>query len=370
MALEHTKLRALVVVVVFAAVAAGVYLLVRQFGEDPELAAAKELLTQREFSEASRHLKTYLTTHPQDVNARLLAAQTARRDGKFSEAKRLLQALEADRVPGELLRTEYRCMALMQGELSGLDEAAKQCRERPGEAETALLLEASIVGGLNALAPPFTTHTPYYIDVAPPLLAKLEPLVDLWLETRGRPSDRIAGLVWRGRVRELSRDHVRAIADLRKVLHESPNHFEAAFYLALFLAQEDLVGSHHRLEALRQRYPDDPQVLFALASGLHSLGRLDEAAKLFDRVIAANPTVPTALVERGLVALDAQKPAEAEPLLRKALAISPQDADTHLALARCMRLLGKTEEANQFQDRFRELEAGMVPGQRASVKKP
>ena len=371
MAPPVAKQRALLAVLLIASLAAGLYVLVRQFSGSSGVAEAEHALEERRFDDARLYLKTHLETNPKDARARLLAAQAARRAGKYDEAKLQLRTLETDRISSELLRFEQRLLAIEQGELSGIEEAIATGRDRPNEVETSLLLEAYIVAGLNRIAPSLTTHVPVPVGSAPPLLDKLERLTGMWMLSRTSVQDQVAGLAWRGRMRELAGDHAGALADLRAALERDPSHFEATFHYALFIAQENPSEASSRLESLRGRFPDDPRILFALATALHGLGQLDESARLLDRVIAIEPSSSMAYLQRGEVAIDARKPVEAEAWLRKAFALAPQVAETQLALARCMRLQGRTQEADRFQDRFLELEAEAArPARPVSGKNP
>lgn len=357
MAPPVAKQRAVLAVLLIAGLAVGLYVLVRQFGGSSDVAEAERAIEERRFDDARLHLKTHLDKKPKDASARLLAAQAARRAGKYDEAKLHLRTLETDRISSELLRFEQRLLAIQQGELSGIDEAIATCRDRPNDVETPLLLEAFIVAGLNRIAPSLNTHVPVPVGSAPPLLDKLDRLIGMWMQSRTSPQDRVAGLAWRGRLRELGNDHAGAIADLRAALERDPNHFEATFHYALFIAQENPSEARGRFEMLVGRFPDDPRILFALATALHGMGQLDESARLLDRVIAIEPSSSMAYLERGAVAIDARKPVEAEVWLKKAFSLAPRVAETQLALARCMRLQGRTQEADRFQDRFLELEA-------------
>lgn len=94
-----------------------------------------------------------------------------------------------------------------------------------------------------------------------------------------------------------------------------------------------------------------------LAVGRHGLGQFEEARQLLDELLAANPKNFPALVERGRLALDAQQPAEAEASLRRAEALAPDHADVNLQLGRTLQLLGRTQEVQRYQERFRQIDA-------------
>jgi len=355
MPVRGTKQRALVASAVLAALGVGVVWLVRQWREDPELAAAKQAVDERNFPTAAQHLDAYLAANPDDVNARLLAAQTARRRGNFNEASTHLRNLEQKHFSPETLKHEHRLLALTGGDLSSADESIGFCRQHPADPQTAALLEAMIVGTLNIVFPPASIYPFTNEDRRSPLIARGEQLVGLWLETQQRPADQSAGLGWRARLRAIAGDYPGALADLRRVLQYEPEGFEANFLYALWISQEDPTEARARMEFLAKKFPDDPKILMMLASGYRTLGQLDEAARILDRLLAAPSTA--ILVERALVYLDQQKPEQAEPLLRRAFEQAPDRREVPLALARCMTLLGKADEARKYQDRFLQLDA-------------
>ena len=66
----------------------------------------------------------------------------------------------------------------------------------------------------------------------------------------------------------------------------------------------------------------------------------------------------SALLERGLVALDARQFDEAERWLRRALAQKPDEPDINYSLSECLREAGKDAEAAHYHKKFLELDAG------------
>ncbi len=69
------------------------------------------------------------------------------------------------------------------------------------------------------------------------------------------------------------------------------------------------------LEELRSRCPNDPSVRLCWARCQHRLGRLDEARRTLDALLADEPDNAQALGERGVLALHEDDTAQAEPLL-------------------------------------------------------
>src|SRR5262249_29329043 len=76
-----------------------------------------------------------------------------------------------------------------------------------------------------------------------------------------------------------------------------------------------------------------------------------EAVALLDRVLAGNPADWKALGERGWLALQLEKPAEAEGYLRRAATLAPLDLPIQTRLADCLRQLGKRDAARACQAR-------------------
>ena len=95
-----------------------------------------------------------------------------------------------------------------------------------------------------------------------------------------------------------------------------------------------------------------------------SLGQLPEARQLLTEMLASTPEDGSALLERGKVALDERKLAEAERWLRRAVEQAPNLPEANLALSQCLNQAGKAAEAKQFRERFDRLHGG-VPGQTA-----
>ncbi len=73
--------------------------------------------------------------------------------------------------------------------------------------------------------------------------------------------------------------------------------------------------------------------MFQDALALHRNGRLEDAARGYEAVLAAEPAHVEALVHLGLVRLGQGLAAEAEALLRQAVAAGPNSADAHAKLS-------------------------------------
>ena len=78
---------------------------------------------------------------------------------------------------------------------------------------------------------------------------------------------------------------------------------------------------------------------------LHRLGKLEDAARGYETVLADEPDHVDALVHLGVLRLEQGLAAEAEPLLRQAVALAPDAVDPHANLASALQALGQGEAA-------------------------
>lgn len=342
----------LVLVIGFSA-----YLIFQQLKGHPEYQAAERALAKRDFREAGLRLQNYLKERPNDLDALLLAAQTARRQRQFEAARMMLQAYE-QRHGNEAARDlENQLLRIQNGDLTGAEAHLEFCFKNPDNPVAAIVLEACIEGYLTALEPAFSQGLTAEGGPAAPFVARVQEAVRLWLEHHPRRADQAQGLVWRGRARALSNDYQNAVADLRAALKLMPDHFEALVQLAISEAQDSPEEAAQQLEKLLAREPENNQVRFALASINRNLGRLEASRKMLDQLVTANVGGAEVLVERGKLAMDMDELPDAEGFLRKGVKLAPSDAKLHLILSQCLRLEGKDSEADVEYESYRTLNA-------------
>lgn len=77
----------------------------------------------------------------------------------------------------------------------------------------------------------------------------------------------------------------------------------------------------------------------------HQRGNFDAAIEHYDRVLTVNPREAEAMSLKGLVLCMLRRFAEAEPLLREAVTIEPEQVNFWLNLAECLRLTHRHEQA-------------------------
>lgn len=317
---------------------------------------ARAALARRDFRTADALLADRLADRPDDRDARLLAAQTARRFGDFARAREHLNAYAERFRPDAAHELESRLLALQAGNLSDAGSLFLTYAGTPNVPGADLVMEAYLEGHLKALAPqPGARLDPDADDAG--AVARLRAAADIWLAARPGAADRAQGRVWQGRVAEYDRDHALAVAKFREALELDPGSFDGRFYLALALGPDAPAESVHHLEVLRARDPGDRRVRFFLATAYRALGRTADARGLLDEALKDDPNDVNALVERARMDLDAGNPADAQPLLLRALSRAPNAPEVNLAMSRCQLLAGRPAEAERYRKRFEELDA-------------
>ncbi len=357
--------RARLALVVLLLLAGAAYWGGRQLWGISHYRAAQDALARRDFALAQSHLQKCLEISPGNLTWRLTAAQTARRQSEYAQALEHLTAYQENGGSEEALSLERKLVVVQRGDLTQADPLLATCEQHPQAPETPLILEAVIQGTENYLkaGPAFGLPRP------PEYQARSRRAIEDWLRLRPAPADQVRGLLWRAYLHSIAEDRLNAVADLRKALAIDPDSFDARLELARALGRTEPAEAAEHLEALRRHDPENNDVRFALALVRRSLGQLDEAKQLLDQVLAAAPDDVPALLARGQIALDLEELDRALDLLRRAWTLEPDEPETNLTLGRCLKLLGRPEEARTYQDRFAQLKAqrgrtGMGPAPR------
>ncbi len=102
------------------------------------------------------------------------------------------------------------------------------------------------------------------------------------------------------------------------------------------------------------------QRLFSLALSHHQAGRLPEAGRLYERILAADPAHARSLHLLGLVESQSGRHERACALIGKSLSIRPDAAEAHGSLGLALRMLGRLEEALAAYRRCVALRPGAV----------
>jgi predicted Zn-dependent protease len=289
--------------------------------------AGRTALEAAHNEEARAHLDRCLEVWRGSVPTRLLAARAAWRTGAFAEAERLLNEC---RRPGIKVPDEVTFeWSLLQGAMGNLGEVEEflVARAEKNPVQAPLVWEALADGYLR-------------------MYRVLDALacLDNWKE---RDPNNPQMWFLRGNVhRQVNAVQV-YIDDYRRVLEVDPSRDEVRRPLAAGLVEvgryEEALG---HLEYVRQREPDDPEVLVRLARCRSGLGQGGQARELLDRVLKEHPDDGPALRTLGEIDLQEGKPEEAEVVLRQAVRLLPNDYRAQWALYQALqRQEGKAAEA-------------------------
>lgn len=306
--------------------------------------AAERALASRNFAEAREHLAACRRAWPTDLETLLLSAQVVRRAGDIPEAERLLRTGREAGIMPEAIATERKLLGIQCGNM----EDAETClsysstAKRPADAE--LVLEALIVGGIRSMDLPHAQRA-----------------LDLWQQQRTSHADQVQGKIWAGDIAIRKGDVGPAIAAYQEAVAEDPRQEAARQRLAEILSRYDPPAARPHLEHLLRMRPKDPALRLYLARCQRGLGEHEQARKLLDDLLAENAPSMDVLLERGQLDLDMGNAVAAEPRLRRAVALEPNRRDPNLALARCLRLAGKDDEAREFEARVTQIDAILTP---------
>ncbi|MFO0876122.1 MAG: tetratricopeptide repeat protein [Gemmataceae bacterium] len=301
--------------------------------------AARQALERRDFAEASEELRQGLALMPGQAATLVLAAQAARRGGDLAQANRYLEAAQkAGSIP-EAITLERQLGRFQSGELADAERPLALAGEHPDNPQAALVLEAVIVGALQAMQ----------LDMAGRAIA-------LWLEHRKTDVEQAQGLVWRGELALRRGNGEAALVAFREALKLDPTSEAAHRHAAEILVRYEPRDARVHLDWLRNRLPRDRNLRLLQARCHRALGEAEAARQLLEALLAERPNEAQYLLERGQVELDLGRAGEAEPWLRRAVERAPQLRDPNAALARCLRQLGKAEAA-EYEQRTARIDA-------------
>ncbi|MFO0801669.1 MAG: hypothetical protein U0791_00910 [Gemmataceae bacterium] len=114
-----------------------------------DLESATLAIERRDFDSAREHLKRHLDAHPEDRDALLIAARTARRAGDRDGARSYLARCESAGVAESEIQFERELVAIGMGNALLAKEHIADARRHPESGHAKLSLEAVIEAALN-----------------------------------------------------------------------------------------------------------------------------------------------------------------------------------------------------------------------------
>ena len=267
--------------------------------------AARRAVSEENFDGARRHAELALEVHGGRVSTNLLMARIERGRGDYAAAERALTRCKELGSVTQELQMEWTLLRCERGEVDELAPALLEAVAHDHPAARDILESVSRV---------YMRQTRY-----------LEALgtLNTWIE---RAPDSPRAHDWRGWVNNQLDHRGQAIDDYRRVLELQPDRSPVRLRLAEILIE----SSRHaealpHLERLRSEGHPDPDVAVALASCRMVQGRSEEARRLLEEVLAANPEHFAALRQLGKLEREVGRYAESERWLRKALEQKPLD---------------------------------------------
>src|SRR5262245_19827353 len=296
--------------------------------------AALDAYRRREWMEANERIQDYLHSRPENPGGLLLAARVSRRLKRSNDARNLLDACEgAQGGETQEIRIERALLRLQRDDLS-VEEFLREAARDPALAGEILdPLSEALIRDLRLAEAHACLGD----------LLRLDP-------------DNFDMLVRHAYTAEAQTWYSVEVDSLQRAIKLRPDANETRLSLAqALIASASYPEARRHLNELRQKEPKNPAVAFALARCLAYHGEKEEAARLLDDLLAAEPQNPLLLGERGWVSLELDRPAEADPFLRRARSLAPPDKALLTRLANCLRLLGKEDEARQCRDEAERL---------------
>jgi tetratricopeptide (TPR) repeat protein len=301
---------------------------------------AQRALERGDLDSAQHHLEACLRVWPWSASVQLLAARTARRRDALLEARRHLTACQKLGGVTPTSSLEWKLLRIQEGELDRFENDL-QSLVHQHHPDQVLILEALARGYQTALRLSDFLHT---VD----LLLDLQP-------------DHFQAHFWRGQAAESLGRADDALVSFQKAVDLNPQAEDARLRLAITLER---LGHPREAQAhyeyLRQRQPDNPEILLGLAHCRRDAHELDEARQLLDQLLKVYPDYVPALVERGRVAFHLESTHAAEVWLQRAVTAGPHDPEAHRLLLVYLEALGKTDAANQCRAALRQIEGDIA----------
>jgi len=291
--------------------------------------------TQEHLAQAKAHFQLCLKVRPNSLDVNYLAARTSRRLLAYDDAEAYLrQYKKLDGVP-EAWELELGLIQTQRGDLS--KEGFLWSCVQNDHPDKIVILEA-------------LTRAYFQTYQLPSALECLKSWLDL------QPNS-LQALTWRGRLQRMLSEYNEAIQDYERALKLDPDCDEARLNLAEVLIYthkaKDAMG---HFEILTERQPGNSAAVLGLGRCKAEVGELEEARKLFDRLLFVNVDDPTVLAESGKLLLNTGQYADAEARLRDALRLAPYDREALYNMYKCLEQRGKKEEAKKYLEESNRVE--------------
>ncbi|MCI0682082.1 MAG: tetratricopeptide repeat protein [Gemmataceae bacterium] len=296
---------------------------------------ADSALRTGDFAKAVPPLQELLALRPNHPETLLALGQVERRRGRFDAATGHYRAyLNAGGI-AEAVALEKDLRTTQSGNLR--HEQRLRLYVANDHPETDLILEALAQGYLLN----------FHLNEA---VAALDQLLT-------RQPGLLPARYWRGQALLRMRNFEEAAVAFRGVVERDPSHEEARVALAdclLVIAQPQEARTHYAWLAAKRG--SDPSVHAGLAKACFQLGELPEARRHAEAALALDAGRVDALLVRGQIEMQLERPGDAEPWLRRAAEHVPHERDAVHNYIQCLVQLDQRAEAKQWQDVFQDID--------------
>jgi tetratricopeptide (TPR) repeat protein len=186
-------------------------------------------------------------------------------------------------------------------------------------------------------------------------LPEAREVLDRWVELDPEDTE---PFVRRGWVAEHQLDFDAALADYGRVVAMDPQRLPIRMQIAEILFKlRKPAEAIPELKIVQQQQPEDPAVAVSLSRCYRELGEYDEALAALKSLPEAQRETAKVNAELGQIALVQEDFAQAETLLRAALADMPREREALYGLQQSLSRLGKTAEADEVQAILKQVDA-------------
>jgi Tfp pilus assembly protein PilF len=301
---------------------------------------AQEASKRSDFAGAKQHLIQCLKVWSQSAAVHLQAARAARKAGAFDETEELLRRCRDLGGDDDAINLEHQLLRVQRGDLAEV-EPQLVSRLNQNHPDSVLILEVLTLAYIQSNR-----------------LGNAQESLRRWLE---REPDRVEAWLLQAYVFGRLQNNTEALDSYRRAVELDPDNDGTRLEMAGHLAQ-----AYHMEEALaqfdylRQKQGDTPAVLKGMAFCRRLMNQPEEARRLLETVLAAQPRDWRALVERGRLANEYESAAAAEKWFRQAADVAPDESDVNYSLYQCLERLGKHQEAKEVLAKLNSVEADLA----------
>jgi tetratricopeptide (TPR) repeat protein len=313
----------------------------RRFNLDYELAGARQSLREFHPEEAIDRLAALTARRPDCAEAEFLLASAHRRARRLDLVQPHLQRAAELGWNQEQIDRQF-CLTFFQaGDFRrSATELTDRLQQGASDDEAEEVYEALVRGYIAAM-----------------LLKQADFILDGWLQWRQSAPAHLL----RAEVAVFRGNEALEMESYRDALRCDPQNYEARRSLARSLrSANDVAEAAGLCESCLRDRPRDPEILVILADCRARRGQQAEAKKLADLALASQPSQAqraSALALLGQIALEDKNFVLASKLYGEAVEAYPSRLPTVYALAQALSRAGRTDEAQNYQERFQRLSA-------------